>query len=597
MGTPLYMSPEQAVGQVTATDHRTDIYSAGVVLYEMLCGQTPFTGKSYPEVLGKILEGKYRMPSELRPDIPPELEAAIARALSRDIEARFPTAAAMRAAISSGQAEITLAPIPLTAPPADDAPSHLSALPAPPAQDGEPIVLSDSPAAPRASGRRAQRPPGADPFAPPPESELAPLLAGDLDRSVSFRPSSPARSSREPERFAPEPPTRTRERPLPPPEPIAPARRPVAYGPARERAPLSPELEPAPKKRSWMLIALGVLGLAVVIRIAYSAFGPGDKSPLLPGFGGGKQVTLVVEPKEASVQIDHVPAAPGVLSLDAKGQRTHVLNAAAPGRITRRFSFLAKPGMTLTVRLGHALGAPGPTDPPPLPAELSADYPESPRPAAEIDGAFAKLARYEDCVALTEDSPADPKKGRGRPRDELLEPCRLAVTEGADREPAFPELEAAAEAYLGAIQKGAKSDALARMGAAFRAEHLAARTAWQMEELSRQEKDEGQKAAWHMRRVALAAQAWLRSRKANPPSGQDVEAKRIKLDEAFSAFRSYIRNTSQALAQTSGATDFVAAAEEVVALANGAGGRKATEFSALDACRKALAAFDALVVE
>jgi hypothetical protein len=59
----------------------------------------------------------------------------------------------------------------------------------------------------------------------------------------------------------------------------------------------------------------------------------------------------------------------------------------------------------------------------------------------------------------------------------------------------------------------------------------------------------------------------------------------------------YVRLTPQALAQTSGATDFVSAAEEVVALANGAGGRKATEFSALDAVRKLMSTFDALVVE
>jgi serine/threonine protein kinase len=574
LGTPFYMSPEQAIGQVTVIDHRTDIYSAGVVLYEMLCGCLPFSGKTYPEVLGKILEGKYQKPSELRPDIPPEVEAAIARALSRDMEARFPTAAAMRAAIASGQGEISLTPMPVMAP-AEDTHPHLSPLPAPPGRDGDPIVLRDSTPAPRTGSKRARRP-GADPFAPPPESELPPLLATDLDRSVSFRPSAP-------ERFTP--------------EPIAPVRRSVGAVAARESIPLAAEPERGPKQRSWLLWAGVALVLIVAVSLAYGTFGPGGKRPLLPGFGGSQKVTLVVEPKQASVQIDHVPVTPGVLPLEAKGQRAHVLNAAAPGRITRRFSFVAKSGMTLNVRLGHALDIPSPTDPPPLPAELSADYPESPRPAAEIEAAFAKLARYEDCIALTEASGGDATKGRGRPRDELLEPCRLAVTEGADREPAFPELEAAADAYLGAIQKGAKSDTLARMGAALRSEYLAAQTAWQIEELSRQEKDEGQKAGWHMRRVALAAKAWLRSRKASPPSAPDVEAKRSKLDQAFSGFMSYVRDTPHALAQTSGATDFVAAAEELVALANGAGGRKATEFSALDTCRKVLAAFNALVVE
>jgi hypothetical protein len=367
--------------------------------------------------------------------------------------------------------------------------------------------------------------------------------------------------------------------------------------PARERLPPSPEPVPAKKKRSWLLFACVLLVLAVAIRLGYGTFGPGGKAPLLPRFGGAEKVRLVVEPKEASVQLDHVPVSAGLMPIHPGAQRPHVLNAAAPGRITRRFSFTAIPGMTLTVRLGRTLGAPSPTDPPPAPAELSADYPESPRPAAEIDSAFVKLARYEDCVPLTEDNAGDAKQGRGRPRDELLGPCRLSITEAADSEPAFPELQTTAEAFLGSMQKGAKPDVLARMASAFRSELLAARAAWQMEELSRQEKDEGQNAAWQMRRVALAAQAWLRSRKATPPSAQDTEERRSRLDQAFSSLMSYIRSTPQALAQTSGATDFVSAAEEVVALANSSGGRKATEFSALDACRKLLNAFDALVVE
>ncbi len=71
LGTPLYMSPEQAIGQVAAIDHRADIYSAGVVMYEMLCGRTPFVGEGYAQILGGLLEGKYPPPRNLRPEISP----------------------------------------------------------------------------------------------------------------------------------------------------------------------------------------------------------------------------------------------------------------------------------------------------------------------------------------------------------------------------------------------------------------------------------------------------------------------------------------------------------------------------------------------
>ena len=601
LGTPLYMSPEQAIGQVASIDHRTDIYSAGVVLYEMLCGRTPFQGKNYSMVLGQILEGKYPKPSQLRPDIPPEVEAAIARAMSRDIDARFPSAAAMRAEMSSGQAEITLAPVPLAPSTDDSLPAAHSPASAPLPQDGDQIVLVDSAPAPKKAGRRVV-PPGADPFAPPPENEMTPLLANDLGRSMAMRPSQIARPIPEPERFAPEPSpppvlrARDRERPAPQPEYDAPVRRPAATPPARERIPATPRPERATKKRPWLLAACILLVVAVGARFAYSTFGPGGKTPLLPGRGAGQRISLVVEPKDASVQIDHAPVTAGVLALDSAAQRSHVLNAAAPGRITRRFSFTVKPGMTLSLRLSHTLGAPSPTDPPPLTTELAADYPDSPRPAAEIDSAFAKLDRYADCLALSGDGSGDGKKGsgRGRPGEEEIGLCRQVITEAADSEPAFPELQTSAETYLAALGKGQKVEALARMAAAFRAEFLAASTAWKMEELSRQGKDEGQNAAWHMRRVALAAQAWLRGRKASASAG---EAQRAKLDEYFQAFMSYVRATPAALAQTSGATDFVSAAEEVVALANGSGGRKANEFSALDACRRLLTTFDALVVE
>jgi Tol biopolymer transport system component len=91
MGTVKYMSPEQARGE--QVDHRTDIFSLGVVLYEMLAGRTPFTGDHHAEVMRAILEQE---PEALEPSVVPrELRRIIARALAKKPAQRYTTAAQM----------------------------------------------------------------------------------------------------------------------------------------------------------------------------------------------------------------------------------------------------------------------------------------------------------------------------------------------------------------------------------------------------------------------------------------------------------------------------------------------------------------------
>jgi len=95
MGSAHYMSPEQAKGRFT--DARSDLYSAGVVLYEMLTGHVPFDGDSTVEVALRHMREEPVSPRRRNPDISPALAAIVMRALSKDPGARYSSAEAMKA--------------------------------------------------------------------------------------------------------------------------------------------------------------------------------------------------------------------------------------------------------------------------------------------------------------------------------------------------------------------------------------------------------------------------------------------------------------------------------------------------------------------
>ena len=103
LGTPQYMSPEQAVGE-REVDGRSDIYSLGVVAYQMLTGRLPFSGANTMALLLKHVNERPLPIVELRPDAPKPLRDAIERALMKAPEDRWPTAASMRQAIMSDDA-------------------------------------------------------------------------------------------------------------------------------------------------------------------------------------------------------------------------------------------------------------------------------------------------------------------------------------------------------------------------------------------------------------------------------------------------------------------------------------------------------------
>lgn len=93
MGSPKFMSPEQVGGH--PVDHRSDIFSLGSLLYEMVTGQPAFNAGNLGALLNAIMRAAPPVPSELRPDLPPALDAVIARAMQKNPEARYQDAAEM----------------------------------------------------------------------------------------------------------------------------------------------------------------------------------------------------------------------------------------------------------------------------------------------------------------------------------------------------------------------------------------------------------------------------------------------------------------------------------------------------------------------
>lgn len=94
LGTPAYMSPEQARG-LDEVDHRTDLYSMGVILFEMLTGGLPFTGKNYSELLINMLTEEPRDPFSVHEGFPEAARPILERALSKDPAMRYQSAEEM----------------------------------------------------------------------------------------------------------------------------------------------------------------------------------------------------------------------------------------------------------------------------------------------------------------------------------------------------------------------------------------------------------------------------------------------------------------------------------------------------------------------
>jgi serine/threonine protein kinase len=101
LGTPTYMSPEQIAGK--GVDGRSDLYSLGVVLYELLTGRRPFMGKNFTAIYNAITDHKPAPPVKVNPDLPPDLSELILKAMAKNPNRRFQSGTQLEAALATYQ--------------------------------------------------------------------------------------------------------------------------------------------------------------------------------------------------------------------------------------------------------------------------------------------------------------------------------------------------------------------------------------------------------------------------------------------------------------------------------------------------------------
>jgi serine/threonine protein kinase/Flp pilus assembly protein TadD len=224
-GKFFYMSPEMIAGR--PVDHRADLFAAGVMLYEQLCGRRPFTGLTAEEVLGRIAEGRPRPPTAFDPSVPAALERVCLTALARDPAARFDSLESFIEAIEAigGAAEVATPEqlakyVDTLFPPERDSkrlalrrarladPSHGGTPPGfarqgGPAQDARERAFHGMAQAsgPEEGPVRSPAPHGASPSAPPPRGAPGRATAGTAPVAADPVPPSSATESKRPSRL------------------------------------------------------------------------------------------------------------------------------------------------------------------------------------------------------------------------------------------------------------------------------------------------------------------------------------------------------------------------------------------------------------
>ncbi|SFB37253.1 serine/threonine protein kinase [Amycolatopsis marina] len=249
LGTVAYLSPEQVT--TGSTGARGDVYSAGILLYEMLTGQAPYTGDTAISVAYRHVNDDVPAPSTVRPGIPPAVDSLVLRATRRDPQSRPADAAAFLAEVNRIRTELGIEPVPVPVPAAAEA-QTVTAVPAMPA---DPEATTVTPA-------------------------VAPVAIPDAERTVpAFAP-----VARRPEQPGPRGTMALSraEAGLPPAEPTAPAQR-AQQGGAPPQPPTKNTRSADQPRRSNRWIALWVVvGLLLVGGIGTGIW----------WFNGGRWVTV-----------------------------------------------------------------------------------------------------------------------------------------------------------------------------------------------------------------------------------------------------------------------------------------------------------------
>lgn len=312
-GKFFYMSPEMILAK--PVDHRADVFAAGVMLYEQLCGRRPFTGTSVDEVVMKIATGKPVPPTQYDPAVPAPLEAICLTALQRNVDSRFQSLEVFADAIEAvgGEAQVASAA---------EVSAYVTSL------------FPEKDDVQRQTLRRARE---ADPSHPGVHARAAAAMGGEALASTV-----PTPQRAEAARVA----TRATDMvPVFEPPPMAPL--PVEATPPARPASLAPDEVP---KRSRLPIVIAVVVLAVLIAVSAVVFRGPDLAP-------AERLTLAekAKPEERADLLEPLAKAPETTVEQFKAASAMLLDAKAYDAALKLVdAWLVKEPQSLDARLVEA---------------------------------------------------------------------------------------------------------------------------------------------------------------------------------------------------------------------------------------------------